>query len=79
MAQFLIEFTENNKDAGGQLDGEHIETFCGLPHHLYLPKSKKEPGEKFELLAFVNDVSQDVTEGSDGVEHMYEQCKRKQN
>jgi len=46
------------------------ETFCGLPHHLYLPRSKTGQGEDFELLAFVNDVAQDVTEGSDGIEHM---------
>ena len=54
----------------GECNDEKIETFCGLPHHLYLPRSKKGTGQKFELLAFVNDVSQDVTEGSDGVEHM---------
>ena len=70
MHQLIVGHSEANEKAGGQLDGEHLETFCGLPHHLYLPKSKEEPGEKFELLAFVNDVSQDVTEGSDGVEHM---------
>ena len=79
MRRLLIEMTENNQAAGGQFDGEHIETFCGFPHHLYLPKSRNDPGQKFELLAFVNDVSQDVTEGSDGVEHMYEQYNRKQN
>ena len=49
---------------------DNIETFCGLPHHLYLPRSKEQPGQKFELLAFVNDVSQDVTEGINKVEHM---------
>ena len=49
---------------------KNIETFCGLPHHLYLPRSREGTGQKFELLAFVNDVRQDVTEGSDGVEHM---------
>ena len=70
MHRLFRSFTEANEKAGGHLNGEHLETFCGLPHHLYLPKSKEEPGEKFELLAFVNDVSQDVTEGSDGVEHM---------
>ena len=70
MSRLIIEFTEHNKAVGGNMDGQHLETFCGLPHHLYLPKSRHEPGEKFELLAFVNDVSQDVTEGSDGVEHM---------
>ena len=79
MHELLTDSTKNNQAASRHLDGEHLETFCGLPHHLYLPKSRKDPGEKFELLAFVNDVSQDVTEGSDGVEHMYEQYNRKQN
>ena len=27
-------------------------------------------GTEFQIVAFVNDVNQDVTEGSDGVEHM---------
>ena len=27
--------------------------------------------QSFMLYAFVNDVDQDVTEGSDGIEHMY--------
>ena len=29
-----------------------------------------ESGENFKLLVFVNDADSDVTEGSDGVEHM---------
>ena len=29
-----------------------------------------EAGENFQLLVFVNDVDQAVTEGNDGVEHM---------
>ena len=37
----------------------------------YTYRSSAVPGgQEFELLAFVNDVRQDVTEGSDGVEHM---------
>ena len=31
---------------------------------------KWEDAQSFMLYAFVNDVDQDVTEGSDGVEHM---------
>ena len=27
--------------------------------------------QKFVIIAFVNDVDQSVTEGSDGIEHMY--------
>ena len=34
-----------------------------------LPKDEMN-GKKFVLIAFVNDVDQSVTEGSDGVEHM---------
>ena len=49
---------------------ENIETFCGLPHHLYLPRSKEGKGQKFELFVFVNDVSQDFTEGTNDIEHM---------
>jgi hypothetical protein len=34
-------------------------------------RSKIGPGgQNFELLAFVNDVAQDATEGNDGIEHM---------
>ena len=29
-----------------------------------------EAGDSFQLLVFVNDVDQAVTEGNDGVEHM---------
>ena len=60
-----------------------LDTFCGLPHHLLLPRWHKQlklqwtnlnrstkAGENFQLLVFVNDVNQEVTEGSDGVEHM---------
>lgn len=64
-----------------------LDTFCGLPHHLLLPRWNQlqskgkgvkllnvarstEAGENFQLLVFVNDVDQAVTEGSDGVEHM---------
>jgi len=52
-------------------DGRLTETFCGFPHNMYLPRSKEGPeGQDFELLAFVNDVAQDVTEGNDDIEHM---------
>ena len=30
-----------------------------------------EGGKKFIMMAFVTDVDQDVTEGSDGIEHMF--------
>ena len=46
-----------------------IETYCGFPHNVYLPRSTPE-GTDFELVAFVNDVDQEVMEGSDGIEHM---------
>ena len=38
-------------------------------HIRSLPKDEMN-GKKFVLIAFVNDVDQSVTEGSDGVEHM---------
>ena len=65
MQEILYKCGINNNLAPADLD-----TFCGLPHHLYLPRSREGPGQNFELLAFVNDVDPDVTEGRDGVEHM---------
>merc|ERR1712142_325718 len=54
-----------------------IGTWCGFPHHLLLPRSKDyDPndenlgGQDFVLYAFVTDVDDDVTAGSDNVEHM---------
>ena len=52
-------------------------TWCGFPHNLLVPRSNPlDPdvglasAQQFLLLAVVTDVDQDVTEGSDGVEHM---------
>ena len=71
MHEMLLSFLHQNNNQGGKLDGTNsLNTFCGIPHNLYLPRSKEGSGQKFELLAFVNDVSQDVNEGSDGIEHM---------
>lgn len=45
-----------------------------IEHQKLLPRTfcrSTEEGQNFKLVVFVNDVSQDVTEGSDGVEHMY--------
>ena len=36
----------------------------------YNPNEADLGGGNFVLLAFVNDVAQEVTEGSDGIEHM---------
>merc|ERR1712142_498929 len=72
MHEMLLSFLHQNNNQGGKLDGTNsLNTFCGIPHNLYLPRSKEGSGQKFELLAFVNDVSQDVNEGSDGIEHMF--------
>ena len=49
--------------------GEGTNTWCGIPINLYLPKSSEE-GKDFCLMAFVNDVEQDVEEGLDGVQHV---------
>ena len=49
--------------------GEGTNTWCGIPINLYLPKSSEE-GRDFCLMAFVNDVEQDVEEGLDGVQHV---------
>eukprot|EP00091_Calanus_sinicus_P005006 TRINITY_DN15361_c0_g1_i1.p1 TRINITY_DN15361_c0_g1~~TRINITY_DN15361_c0_g1_i1.p1 ORF type:complete len:122 (+),score=19.36 TRINITY_DN15361_c0_g1_i1:54-419(+) len=53
------------------------QTWCGLPHNLLVPRSadfdpkeKNLGGRNFVLFAFVTDVDQDVTTGSDGIEHM---------
>ena len=53
------------------------KTWCGFPHNLLLPRSREislgrylEDAQEFVLMAFVNDVDQDVFEGSDGIEHM---------
>ena len=53
------------------------KTWCGFPHNLLLPRSREislgrylEDAQEFVLMAVVNDVDQDVVEGSDGVEHM---------
>ena len=84
MAGVIKEFLAINKNSNGR---PTTETFCGFPHHLYLPRlkeiisqllnmtitvgrSKEGAGQKFELLAFVNDVNQAATEGSDMIEHM---------
>ena len=40
------------------------------PHNNCARRSKEGAGQQFELLAFVNDVNQEATEGSDGIEHM---------
>jgi len=54
-------------------DRRDTKTWCGFPHNLLVPRSLPKDemnGKKFVLIAFVNDVDQSVTEGSDGVEHM---------
>merc|ERR1719153_1708739 len=54
------------------------ETWCGIPHNLLLPRSTfYKPGEKdlgarrFVLMAFVTNTEDDVTAGSDGIEHLF--------
>jgi len=53
------------------------ETWCGYPHNLLLPRStyynpeEKDLGAKmFVLMAFVTSTRDDVTAGSDGIEHL---------
>ena len=50
-------------------DGTENKTWCGIPMNLYLPKSS-EQGKDFLIMAFVNEVEQDVVEGLDGVQHV---------
>ena len=38
--------------------------------YLEVSFSGNENGENFQLMVFVNDVNQAVTEGADGIEHM---------
>ena len=47
-------------------------TWCGFPHNLLIPRSTnfRHGGRLFKLFVFVNDVDQDVSEGTDGIEHM---------
>ena len=46
-------------------------TFCGLPHHMYLPRST-EDGTKFSLVTVVSDIENGINEGNDDVEHLYD-------
>ena len=50
-------------------DGTENKNWCGIPMNLYLPKSS-EQGKDFLIMAFVNEVEQDVVEGLDGVQHV---------
>ena len=57
---------------------KETKTWCGFPHHLLLPKGRDfnkgdqiKDAQSFLLMVLVNDIEQDVTEGSDRIEHMF--------
>lgn len=58
-------------------NGKQSKTWCGIPHHMLLPRSADfDPamedlgGRTFTLIVIATDVEDDVVAGTDGVEHM---------